>query len=48
MEFQYVKPGKGAVSVKTKLKNIISGGGKNIQTDRRILPGRERQWKELC
>ena len=26
MEFQHVKPGKGAASVRTKLKNVISGG----------------------
>ena len=26
LEFQYVKPGKGAAFVRTKLKNIISGG----------------------
>ena len=26
LEFQHVKPGKGAAFVKTKLKNIISGG----------------------
>ena len=26
MEFQHVKPGKGAAFVRTKLKNIVSGG----------------------
>ena len=26
LEFQHVKPGKGAAFVRTKLKNIISGG----------------------
>ena len=26
MEFQHVKPGKGATFVRTKLKNVISGG----------------------
>ena len=26
MEFQHVKPGKGAASVRTKIKNVISGG----------------------
>ena len=26
MEFQHVKPGKGAAFVRTKIKNIISGG----------------------
>ena len=26
IEFQHVKPGKGAAFVRTKLKNIISGG----------------------
>ena len=27
IEFQHVKPGKGAAFVRTKLKNIINGGG---------------------
>ena len=27
LEFQHVKPGKGAAFVRTKLKNIINGGG---------------------
>ncbi len=27
VEFQHVKPGKGAAFVRTKLKNIINGGG---------------------
>ena len=26
MEFQHVKPGKGAAFVRKKLKNVISGG----------------------
>ena len=26
IEFQHVKPGKGAAFVRTKLKNIVSGG----------------------
>ena len=26
MEFQHVKPGKGAAFVRSKLKNIINGG----------------------
>ena len=26
MEFQHVKPGKGAAFVRTKIKNVISGG----------------------
>ena len=26
VEFQHVKPGKGAAFVRTKLKNIVSGG----------------------
>ena len=26
IEFQHVKPGKGAAFVRTKLKNIINGG----------------------
>ena len=30
LEFQHVKPGKGAAFVRTKLKNIISGGVEKI------------------
>lgn len=30
LEFQHVKPGKGAAFVRTKLKNIISGGAVEI------------------
>ena len=26
MEFQHVKPGKGAAFVRTKIKNVMSGG----------------------
>ena len=26
IEFQHVKPGKGAAFVRTKIKNVISGG----------------------
>ena len=26
LEFQHVKPGKGAAFVRTKLKNVINGG----------------------
>ena len=26
IEFQHVKPGKGAAFVRTKLKNVINGG----------------------
>ncbi len=26
LEFQHVKPGKGAAFVRTKIKNVISGG----------------------
>ena len=26
MEFQHVKPGKGAAFVRTKIKNVLSGG----------------------
>lgn len=35
IEFQHVKPGKGAAFVRTKLKDIINGGvvEKNIQTN---------------
>ena len=34
MEFQHVKPGKGAAFVRTKLKNVINGG----VVDRTFLP----------
>ena len=27
IEFQHVKPGKGAAFVRTKLKNVVDGGG---------------------
>ena len=38
LEFQHVKPGKGAAFVRTKLKNIISGGAveKTFKTYRKI------------
>ncbi len=38
IEFQHVKPGKGAAFVRTKLRNIINGGivEKNVQTNRKI------------
>ena len=38
IEFQHVKPGKGAAFVRTKLKNIVSGGvvEKVIQTNRKV------------
>ena len=37
IEFQHVKPGKGAAFVRTKLKNIVSGGVvKVFQTDRKV------------
>ena len=38
LEFQHVKPGKGAAFVRTKLKNIISGGvvEKNFRTTEKI------------
>ena len=31
LEFQHVKPGKGAAFVRTKLKNIINGGLRQLQ-----------------
>ena len=37
LEFQHVKPGKGAAFVRTKLKNIINGG-EDFPSDREI-PG---------
>ena len=36
LEFQHVKPGKGAAFVRTKLKNIISGGREDIPSDREV------------
>ena len=38
LEFQHVKPGKGAAFVRTKLKNIISGGvvGKTFRPHEKI------------
>ena len=38
IEFQHVKPGKGAAFVRTKLKNIVSGGvvEKVFQTYRKV------------
>ena len=38
IEFQHVKPGKGAAFVRTKLKNIKSGG-KDFQTYREMPSG---------
>ena len=37
LEFQHVKPGKGAAFVRTKLKNIVNGGvvEKTIPSDRK-------------
>ena len=37
IEFQHVKPGKGAAFVRTKLKNIKSGGGGVESALRRVL-----------
>ena len=39
MEFQHVKPGKGAAFVRTKLKNIINGGV--VEKIAALLPGSE-------
>ena len=38
LEFQHVKPGKGAAFVRTKLKNVINGGvvEKTFQSYREI------------
>ena len=33
LEFQHVKPGKGAAFVRTKLKNVINGGGLHYMAD---------------
>ncbi len=40
IEFQHVKPGKGAAFVRTKLKNIISGG---VVEKHSVLPRSSRQ-----
>ena len=39
IEFQHVKPGKGAAFVRTKLKNIINGGVEDIPPDRKMSAG---------
>ena len=41
LEFQHVKPGKGAAFVRTKLKNIVNGGvvEKNLPSYREIPAG---------
>ena len=37
VEFQHVKPGKGAAFVRTKIKNVITGRNReNIQSNRKI------------
>ena len=40
VEFQHVKPGKGAAFVRTKIKNIKSGGV--VETDREVPGGKDR------
>ena len=40
LEFQHVKPGKGAAFVRTKLKNIISGGAVERNSRKLILTER--------
>ena len=44
IEFQHVKPGKGAAFVRTKLKNIKSGGGggENFPSNREMPTGTYR------
>ena len=48
VEFQHVKPGKGAAFVRTKLKNIISGGvvekTSDLQKSLKKLISTERIW----
>lgn len=41
IEFQHVKPGKGAAFVRTKLKNVVDGGvgGEDIPSDREVSTG---------
>lgn len=45
IEFQHVKPGKGAAFVRTKLKNIKSGGvvEKDIPSNREVREGSYRK-----
>lgn len=44
LEFQHVKPGKGAAFVRTKLKNVINGGvvERTLPSDREIPAGSYR------
>ena len=39
VEFQHVKPGKGAAFVRTKYKNIITGSVVEILPSYREIPG---------
>ena len=45
MEFQHVKPGKGAAFVRTKIKNVMNGGvvEKNLPSDREVPVCQNRQ-----
>ena len=45
LEFQHVKPGKGAAFVRTKLKNVISGGviEKTFRPDSEVPGSQNRQ-----
>ena len=38
IEFQHVKPGKGAAFVRTKIRNVITGAvtEKNVQSQRQV------------
>src|SRR5215475_3446165 len=40
VEFQFVKPGKGAAFTRTKFKNLLTGGviEKNIRTGEKLEP----------
>ena len=44
IEFQHVKPGKGAAFVRTKLKNIICG--EDLPPDREVSAGAYRQERD--
>ena len=44
VDFQHVKPGKGAAFVRTKLKNVMTGacGAAHLQPHRQNAPGHHR------
>ena len=42
VEFQHVKPGKGAAFVRTKTKNVITGSVVELQPHRKVPAGFHR------